>query len=156
MVSAHGGVEKSAGNILVTLFQSPLSPLMGENVTFSFILTDPAKKHVLKSKKVHVVITKTFTGDASRDQVVFSKDVRSDVNGTITFTYSFPTTNYYDIDLAFGRPNDEESTTGFLVQPRANLQNNIEFLEIIVVVSILINFLLLLYWLRNKLRAIRT
>src|SRR5438128_1364387 len=62
---AHGGVEKSAGDVLVTLFQIPLSPLVGENVTFSYILTDPSKKHFLKNKSARLVITKTYTGDAS-------------------------------------------------------------------------------------------
>lgn len=156
IVSAHGGVEKTAGNVLVTLFQTPLSPLVGENVTFSYILTDLSKNHVLKNKYARLVITKTYTGDENKDKVVFTKMVRSDVNGTITFSYSFPTTNYYDIDLEFGKQNDETNTTGFLVQPRENLQNNVQFLEIFLVVSIILNFVFLFYWLRNFLKTIQS
>jgi len=153
-VLAHGGVEKSAGNILVTLFQTPLSPLVGEKVNFAFILTNPAKTKVLKNKRARIVVTQTTTGDASKDKIVYTQTVKSDVNGTINFDYAFSKTNYYDIDLELGKPNDEANTTGFLVQPREDLQNNVQFLEIILVISIILNFVFLFYWLRNLLRTI--
>jgi len=153
---AHGGVEKQAGNILVTLFQTPLSPLVRENVNFAFILTDPTKTKMLKNKQARIVVTQTTVGDATKDTIVFTKIVKSDTNGVINFSYSFPKTNYYDIDLAFGKPQDEANTTGFLVQPRENLQNNIQFLEIICVISLVFNFVFIFFWLRNFLRLIRS
>lgn len=155
LAMAHGGVEKSSGNILVTLFQTPLSPLVGEKVTFTFILSNPTKTIILKNKQVRIVVTRTTTGDASKDKIVYAQTVKSDVNGIINFAYTFPFTNYYDIDLEFGKPHDETKTTGFLVQPRENLQNNVQFLEIILVVSIILNFVFLFYWLRNMLKMIR-
>lgn len=153
---AHGGVEKRAGNILVTLFQTPLSPLVGENVNFAFILSDSTKTKMLKNKQAKIVVTQTTVGDATKDTVVFTKIVKSDTNGVINFTYSFSKTNYYDIDLEFGKSQDEASTTGFLVQPRENLQNNIQFLEIICVISLVFNFVFIFFWLRNFLRLIRS
>lgn len=153
---AHGGVEKSAGNILVTLFQTPLSPLVGEKVNFAFILTDLSKSHVFKNKNVELIVTQTTIGDPSKDKIVYTGKVQSDVNGTINFSYVFLKTNYYDIDLAFGKPNDESKTTGFLVQPRENLQNNIQFLEILVVASFVLNCIFVFVWLRNFLRKIRS
>lgn len=156
LVLAHGGVEKSVGNILITLFQTPLSPLVGEKVNFAFILTDPNKTKALKNKQARIVLTQTTVGDPSKDTVVFTQKVKSDVNGIINFSYTFPRTNYYDLDLEFGKPNDETNTTGFLVQPRENLQNNVQFLEIFVVVSLILNFVVLFYWLRNILKKIRS
>ena|SRR6185437_9583518 len=140
--SAHGGVEKGVGNILVTLFQTPLSPLVGENVNFAFILTDSSKAKFLKNKTAQLVVTQTTTGDPSADKVVYTKKVISDVNGTITFSYTFPKTNYYDIDLEFGKPGDETNTTGFLVQPREDLQPLLQILGFFVIVSILLNIVL--------------
>jgi hypothetical protein len=156
LVSAHGGVEKSAGNILVTLFQTPLSPLVGEKVNFAFILTDPSKSHVLKNKNAEIIVTQTTTGEPSKDKIVYTKKVTSDVNGIINFTYIFPKITYYDIDIAFGKLNDESTTTGFLVQPREDFQNNIQFLEILVVISLILNFIFAFVWLRNFLRKIRS
>lgn len=156
VVSAHGGVEKRAVNILVTLFQTPLSPLVGEQVNFAFILTDPAASKRLMSKSVRLVVTQTTTGDPSKDKIVFTKQMKSDSNGIITFSYIFPKTNYYDIDLEFGKPGDKVDTTGFLVQPRENLQMNVQFLEIIAVVSIILNFVVLLFGLRKLLRSLRS
>jgi hypothetical protein len=138
---AHGGVEKRAGNILVTLFQIPLSPLVGEKVDFAFILTDPSKNHILKNKSAQIVITQTTTGDPSKDKIMYTKKVTSDVNGTIIFSYIFPKTNYYDIDLAFGKLTDEASTTGFLVQPRGNLQPFLQVVGFLAIISVLLNIL---------------
>src|SRR5258708_6640673 len=146
---AHGGVEKQAGNILVTLFQTPLSPFVGEKVNFAFILTDPTKTKMSKNKQARIVVTQTTVGDATKDTIVFTKIVKSDTNGVINFSYSFPKTNYYDIDLEFGKSQDEANATGFLVQPRENLQNNIQFLEIICVISLVFNFVFIFFWLRN-------
>jgi len=140
----------------VTLFQTPLSPLTGEKVTFAFIITDPTKTKILKNKKARIVVTRTTVADPSKDTVVYSQNVTSDINGTINFSYTFPQTNYYDIDLGFGKPNDELHSTGFLVQPRENSQKNVQFLEIVAVISIVLNFVLLFYWLRNLLRTIRS
>ena len=153
---AHGGVEKSVGNILVTLFQTPLSPLVGEKVDFAYILSDPTKTKMLKNKQARIVVTQTTVGDPSKDTVVYTQTVKSDKNGTINFSYTFPKTNYYDIDLEFGKPRDEANSTGFLIQPRENLQNNIQFLEILCVISLISNFLFIFFWLRNFLRRIRS
>jgi hypothetical protein len=156
LVLAHGGVENKAGNVLVTLFQTPLSPLTGENVNFAFILTDQTKSHFLKNKQARIVVTQTTVGDPSKDTVVFTQEVKSNTDGIINFSYTFPHTNYYDIDLEFGKPNDESNTTGFLVQPRENLQNNVQYLEIFVVISLILNFVFLFYLFRNLLRTIRS
>src|SRR5581483_12438559 len=104
---AHGGVEKQAGNILVTLFQTPLSPLVGEDVAFSFTLTTPDKNKRLVHKQARLVVTQTAYNNPSKDKIVYSKEVSSDVNGIINFSYAFPTTDYYDIDVQFGKPDDE-------------------------------------------------
>lgn len=147
-IFAHGGVEKRAGDILVTLFQTPLSPLVGEKVDFAFILTDPTQTKHLVNKSARLVITKTAYNDPKDDKIVFTKNLTSDVNGTIDFSYAFPTTNYYDIDLQFGKPNDEANTTGFLVQPRQNNSDSIELLSVILIISLLINVVCLFIFLK--------
>jgi hypothetical protein len=149
-ILAHGGVEKRAGNILVTLFQTPLSPLVGEKVEFAFILTDPTKNHFLKNKNADLVITETTTGDPRKDKIVYTKKVTTDVNGTIVFSYVFPKTNYYDIDLAFGKPSDEARTTGFLVQPRENAQTQLQIVFILLGIAFVINVVTFLYWFVRK------
>ena len=156
IVSAHGGVEKRAGNILVTLFQTPLSPLVGEQVNFAFILTDPTASKRFTGEFARLVVTQTTTGNPSMDKIVFTKQMKSDSNGIISFSYMFPKTNYYDIDLEFGKPGDKANTTGFLIQPRKNLQMNVQFLEIVAVVSIILNFVFLLFGLRKLLRSLRS
>jgi hypothetical protein len=153
-ILAHGGVEKRAGNILVTLFQTPLSPLVGENVNFAFILTDPTQSKRFVKKSTRLVITKTAYNDPKNDKIVYTKTFTSDVNGTIDFSYTFPTTNYYDIDLQFGKPNDEASTTGFLVQPRQNNNDEIDLLSAILAISLLMNVVFLFLFLRFYKRKI--
>jgi len=151
-VSAHGGVEKRAGNVLVTLFQTPLSPLVNEQVGFAYILTDLSESKRLVHKSARLVVTQTAYNDPSKDKIVYTKEVTSDVNGTINFSYTFPTTNYYDIDLQFGKPNDEVNTTGFLVQPRSLWNPLSQTLSVLLVISIIIIivFISIVFIAKNK------
>ena len=149
-VFAHGGVEKQAGNILVTLFQTPLSPLVGEDVAFSFTLTTPDKNKRLVHKQARLVVTQTAYNNPSKDKIVYSKEVSSDVNGIINFSYAFPTTDYYDIDVQFGKPDDEANTTGFLVQPRQNLKFQDEMLIALLSISLIVNIVIFFNWYVEK------
>ena len=149
-IFAHGGVEKRADDVLVTLFQTPLSPLVGENVSFAFVTTDVSKNTRLVNKAARLVVTQTTTGDASKDKIIFTKNVVSDSNGIINFSYTFPKTNYYDIDLEFGKPNDETHTTGFLVQPRTNLKLQEQIFLALLSISLTINIVIFFYWIIGK------
>lgn len=155
-IFAHGGVEKRAENILVTLFQTPLSPFVGEKVNFAFILTDISKNTRLVNKSARLVVTQTALGDPKKDKVILTQNVRSDVNGTINFSYAFPSTNYYDIDLQLGKAKDEGSVTGFLVQPRENNNDQIELLYVILIMSLLMNVIFLFVFLRFYKKKIRS
>ena len=115
---AHGGMQRSAGSVVVTLYQTPLSPFVGEPVTMTFALTG-ADGAALFDHEVKLTLTDTFTGDASKDRVILEKTYQTDANGDFEFEYSFPNPDYFDVDLAFLDPvTGHEEEAGFLVQPR--------------------------------------
>jgi len=118
IATAHGSVSKNVGNAVVYLNQNPLSPFVNEKVQMAFIITNNQFQPI-KNLDVRLTATDTFLGDASRDRQVFSKDFKTDENGTLTFEYSFPNPDYYDVELGFKDPiTGENDLTGFLVQPR--------------------------------------
>lgn len=117
--SAHGGVQRIAGNAVVTLYQSPISPFVGEPVKMTFALTGPGGA-ALADREVELTLTDTFTGDESKDKVVLTKTYRTDANGDLEFDQTFPNPDYFDVDLSFADPvTGDEDEAGFLVQPRA-------------------------------------
>ncbi len=115
---AHGGVEKVVGNTMVFLNQTPLSPLVSEQVHLPFVLTDEKTNQPLVHIPVKVTVTDTFLGDETRDRIIYSTTMSTDVNGVLDFTYTFPKENYFDIDLHFADASGAEQETGFLVQIR--------------------------------------
>ncbi len=115
---AHGGVSKNIGHAVVYLNQEPLSPLVGERVKFSFALQD-TKGAALVNLPVQLTLTDTYYGDESKDKVILTQPVISDVNGDFEFAYTFTKQNYFDLDLDFADPITKATlNTGFLVQPR--------------------------------------
>jgi hypothetical protein len=115
---AHGGVEKSTDRFTVILYQDPLSPLVGEEITFSFLVTDRNTRIRLAGKEVTISVTETTLGDESKDRIIHEQQIQTDVNGAFSFSYAFSQPTYYDIELALGERGDELTTVGFLVQPR--------------------------------------
>jgi hypothetical protein len=118
LAQAHGGVSKVVGNAVVTLNQSPLSPLVGEHVMFNFKLTDLAGQ-ALPNVSVKLTLIDTYFGDASQDKVILQEEFKTDANGIFDFGQAFDKENYFDIDLSFNDPvSSEDEQTGFLIQPR--------------------------------------
>ncbi len=116
--SAHGGVEKSAGDITVHINQTPLSPLVGEEVRINFVLED-SDGIKLRNSPVKLTLIDTFFDDATQDQVILTQTKTTDNNGSFDFTHTFDKENYFDLDLAFTDPTTrEELNTGLLIQPR--------------------------------------
>jgi hypothetical protein len=125
---AHGGVEKHAGNVIVFLKQTPLSPLVSEKVDFSFSFSDRNFNKVFSNMPVTLILSDTFPGDESKDTVVLTKELATDVNGNIDFSYAFNKENYFDIDLDFIDPSTgKKEEVGFLVQPRTRSDRAITF-----------------------------
>lgn len=116
--SAHGGFQKQAGNTTVYITQTPVSPLVGEQVHLTFVLKQGLNEP-LRQLPVTINVIDTFYGDESKDQVMHTEQKQTDFNGAFSFSYTFTKENYFDIDLAFTDPaTGREEETGFLIQPR--------------------------------------
>jgi hypothetical protein len=127
--SAHGGVQRVTGSALITLYQSPISPFIGEPVRMTFALTGKDGA-ALADREVKLTLTDTFTGDESRDRVVLEKTYRTDANGDLEFDQTFPNPDYFDIDLSFLDPVSGQGVEGgFLVQPRQIPSTNVPLAE---------------------------
>ena len=77
IVFAHGGVEKSSGNVTVFLSQSPSSPLVGEKVKMTFVFANKSNVLVrISNLEVEVNLIDTFFGDATKIRL-FLQSIRS-------------------------------------------------------------------------------
>lgn len=115
---AHGGVQKQAGNTTVYLSQNPISPLVGEEVSMTFVLKQGLNEP-LTNLNVTLSVVDTFYGDATKDKTVLVEQKETDANGAFEFSYTFDKENYFDIDIKFNDPKTgEPQETGFLIQPR--------------------------------------
>lgn len=129
---AHGGVQKSAGNITVYITQSPISPFVAEEVQFTFVLGKTDSLGRLREWPVTLTLIDTFYGDESKDKVILSEQKKTDANGAFQFTYTFPRENYFDIDLKFKDPTTgKEENTGFLVQPRLATNTHTDYYKFV-------------------------
>ena len=115
---AHGGVMRTDGGVDIVLYQTPLSPLVGEEVTMTFVLTKHDSNDQLRGFPVTLTLTDTFRGDESKDTEIARKDVITDDNGAFSFSYTFAKENHFDADLSYTGLDGEEAETGFLIQPR--------------------------------------
>ena len=147
---AHGGFEKSAENTTVYINQIPASPLVGEKVDFTFQFRDPTvlvdkdlSVKNLSNIPVQISLIDTYYGDESKDKKVFSKKFMTDENGNISFSYTFPKENYYDIEFSYKDHNGISQETGYLVQPR-NSSLSVPLLSIfpVLVGGLLLGFLI--------------
>lgn len=128
---AHGGFEKRAGNIVVSVSQDPISPLVGEKVKMYFSFRDesiPVKQSLneqdLTNWPVTLSVIDTYYGDQSKDKTIFKKDLKTDANGGFSFEYTFNKENYFDIDLRLKDSQGKDQETGFLIQPRKITTSN--------------------------------
>ncbi len=117
VASAHGGVEKTVGSTKVILDQDPLSPLVGEKVQTTFVFLDTKTNQPLSNLDLQAHLIDTFYSDASKDKEIFSKDLKTDANGSASLEYTFQKANYFDFDLDF-KDSQGEQETGFLLQVR--------------------------------------
>jgi hypothetical protein len=119
--AAHGSVEHVAGNTIVSLSQHPLSPLVDEEITMTFILSHKDAHSRLVDTDVTLNVIRTTEGDAEKDAVIRTETLRTDVNGTFKAQVGpFDEERYYDVELTFKDPVTQEViTTGFLIEPRA-------------------------------------
>ena len=115
--NAHGGVQKISGNTAVTFYQSPISPLVGEEVKITFVVSDRNFKRQpnLGGK---LTLIDTYYGDESKDKVILTKPFKTDANGAFEFAYTFDKENYFNIDLQFDGQNDKSQHIDYLIQPR--------------------------------------
>lgn len=119
-IFAHGGVEKSVGDVTVYLTQSPVAPLVGEPVTMTFVLKNSTSLRVLPFFTGTIKLIDTHSGDPTKDKIVLEKPFQTDVNGAWTFSYTFDKENYFDVELFFPDSRGKSVSTGFLVQPRTS------------------------------------
>ncbi len=125
LVYAHGGFQKQAGSIIISIIQDPISPFVGDKVKFSFTAIDQAvqvkeslNEQELTNWPVQLTLIDSFYGDQSKDKVILRKDVTTDVNGDFSFEYTFPKEGYFDIEFTLKDSKGQVQNTGFLVQPR--------------------------------------
>ena len=114
---AHAGVQKRNSEFIVTFYQSPISPLVGENVKVTFVVTD----HNLNSQKGlegRLNLIDTFYGDESKDKKILERTFKTDANGAFEFEYTFNKENYFNIELQFKGREEKVEHVDFLVQPR--------------------------------------
>ncbi len=124
-VLAHGGFEKRAGNVIVYVKQTPISPLVGEKVKLSLSFRDEGIPETGNLSSQNLVdwpillsVVDTFSGDESKDKIIYQKQYTTDANGAFSFEYTFSKENYFDIDLDFNDSKGNNLETGFLIQPR--------------------------------------
>ncbi len=124
-VLAHGGFEKRAGNVIVYVKQTPISPLVGEKVKLSLSFRDEGIPETGNLSAQNLVdwpillsVVDTFSGDESKDKIIYQKEYKTDANGALSFEYTFSKENYFDIDLDFKDSKGSNLETGFLIQPR--------------------------------------
>lgn len=153
-VVAHGGIEKNAGNTIVYINQIPISPLVGEKVKFTFQFRDPTvpksidlSRQNLTNIPVVISIIDTYYGDESKDKTIFLKEFRTDENGNISLSYTFPKENYYDIEFSYKDHNGISQETGYLVQPR-----NVSRFNLLYIISLLVGGFLLGFLISVKLK----
>jgi hypothetical protein len=113
---AHGGVEHNTADGVVTLFQTPLSPVTREYTVASFIFADKTGSR-LTNMPVKLTVTDTYYGDESKDKVILTRELQTDANGLISFGFRYPKPDYYDLDLDFDM-NGKPQEAGFLIQVR--------------------------------------
>src|SRR6266404_3677583 len=128
-VFAHGGFERRAGDITVYINQSPISPLVGENVKMNFVFKEEGKIQALSNFKVDMSLIDTFYGDQSKDKLILKKSFVTDVNGSYDFDYTFHKENFFDVEFTFKDPAGNIQTTGYLIQPRQVKQNQNTFFQ---------------------------
>lgn len=117
-VFAHAGVMKTSGGTDVVLYQTPISPFVGENVRLTFILTKHDSNDQRRDFPVTFRLIDTYPGDESKDKVILEKQLRTDVNGSFQYAYAFPRENYFDVELDYAGDDGSPQTVGFLIQAR--------------------------------------
>jgi hypothetical protein len=116
---AHGGFEKRAGDTVVYVTQTPVSPLVGEPVTVNLVFQANDSLERWKNLDVHIKLVDTFYGDESKDKVIYQTVSKTDANGSLNFYHTFDKENYFDLDISFTNPKTgKPEETGFLIQPR--------------------------------------
>ena len=120
---AHGGMQQSTASTVVTYFQEPLSVTVDEPVTMTFIIRDKAGEPIPKLD-VTAVVNESSDENASNDQTFDRRGLKTDENGAMTFTKTFPRPSFFDVELTFTPPGAEtEETVGFLLQPTTPKQD---------------------------------
>lgn len=114
---AHVGVQKRSGNTIVTFYQTPLSPLVGEEVKITFVVTDIDLKP-RRSLKGILTLIDTFYGDESKDKKILDKRFETDANGAFKFSYTFEKENFFNINLQFDGQEERWQRIDYLIQPR--------------------------------------
>lgn len=116
-IFAHAGVQKKGDNIIVTFYQSPISPLVGEEIKLTFVVTDQNLTPKINTEGALILID-TFYGDESKDKVILTKQFTTDANGAVEFTYTFDKENYFNIELQFKGQEEKWQHIDYLIQPR--------------------------------------
>jgi hypothetical protein len=119
--SAHGGVEHNTDDAVVTLFQGPLSPIVRDKVKTDFVFSDK-NNHRLKNTPVKLTITDIHEDHPEGDRIILTQNLKTDVNGILSFEKRYAKPDFYDIDLDF-RVNGKAQEAGFLLQVRNPYKN---------------------------------
>lgn len=117
-VYSHSGVQKRGDNTIVTFYQSPISPLVGEEVKITFSVTDLNLDRKPNSKGTLTLID-TFKGDESKDTVILTKLFKTDENGSAEFSYTFDKENHFSLNLQFDGQKEKWQHIDYLIYPRA-------------------------------------
>lgn len=116
-ISAHSGVLKKSGDIFVTFYQSPLSPLVGEEVKITFVVTDAEYK---PHENLHgtLKLIDTFYGNESKDKIILTKPFITDDNGASELAYTFTKQNFFSLELQLAGYEEKWQHIDYLIQPR--------------------------------------
>ena len=123
LASAQTGMQRIDTTTIVTDNQAPLSPLVGEDVTSTFTISD-RNSTALANITGTITVTESPTANHSDDKEILTQAFTSDEHGNVTFQYAFQQEHPYTISLNFTDSNSIPQQAAFSIEPRIVSTNN--------------------------------
>jgi len=115
-INAHGGVQKLGGSTVVTIRQTPLSPLVGEKVKFTFVVSDP---NFIPDRNLRVTLSlwkiEIVEGKAKEIKIL-ERPYLTSANGAFDFEYTFAEEK--EFYLAFEFEGRKGGDFHYVIKPR--------------------------------------
>lgn len=114
---AHGGIQRLSGASVVTCYPQPLAPLVNESFQIDCTISDTDLKS-LPGIAGNLRLTEAASADPAQDREILARSFTTDENGSLHFSYTFPRSSYFDLELSYPDPSGTNQEVGFLFQPR--------------------------------------